>query len=796
MTDKKEETAPLEKKTLTLGKGTLKLGEKGISSGNLEKKFAARSGTGDVSTARRPAPAAGPRPQGQGPQGRLSEGERQARLQALQTSPNMADQARRHVETEQQRREQRTSTARAEETRPASTDRYTPHKDKFTGHKVEGEDGEAPRKVEMDVARKPAARREGDYTRGGGKLTVTQALAFEDNEQYRMRSEAAFRRSQKKKKAILAGAQNQAAKVYREVVVPETITVQELANRMTERVSDVVKSLMKMGMMTTATQAIDADTAEIIVTEFGHKIKRVAESDVEDSIKAEVETDDNLSQRPPVVTIMGHVDHGKTSLLDALRSTDVAAGEAGGITQHIGAYQVTLKNNKKITFIDTPGHAAFSEMRARGANVTDIVILLVAADDGVKEQTVEALSHAKAAKVPMIVAINKIDMPGANPMKVKTELLQHEIIAEELGGEVQVVEVSAKQKKNLDKLEEAILVQAEVMDLKANPNRSAKGVVIESKQEIGKGSVATVLVQRGTLKIGDLFVTGSETGRVRALIDDKGKKIQEALPSFPVEVWGLNGAPLAGDDFVVVDSEAQAREIADFRLRQRKAEASAQGRSSLEQLFSQIKEGQAKEFAVVIKSDVQGSLEAIRTSLDKLSTPEVAVKILHGAVGEITESDITLARASNATVIGFNVRANAQARDAAKRDKIDIRYYSIIYNLIDDAKALLGGLLSPEIKETFVGYAQIREVFNITGAGKVAGCMITEGVVKRGNKVRLLRDNVVIHEGSLKTLKRFKDEVKEVTKGMECGIAFENYDDIKQGDMVECFEIEKVARTL
>ncbi len=492
---------------------------------------------------------------------------------------------------------------------------------------------------------------------------------------------------------------------------------------------------------------------------------------------------------------MGHVDHGKTSLLDALRHTDVAAGEAGGITQHIGAYQVTLASGQKITFIDTPGHQAFTQMRARGANVTDIVVLVVAADDGIKEQTVEAIRHAKAAKVPIIVAINKVDKPDANPDKVRQELLQHEIVVEKLSGDVLDVEVSALKKTGLDKLEEAILLQAEILDLKANPDRPAEGVVIEAKLERGRGAVATVLIKRGTLKVGDIFVTGSEWGRVRALLDDRGAAISSAGPAMPVEVQGLNGVPLAGDDFAVAADEGQARDIAAFRQRRRREQQAAQGaRGTLEQMFSQIAAGAAKELAVVVKSDVQGSLEAIVGSLEKLSGEEVKLRVLHSAVGGITESDVTLAKASNAVLVGFNVRANPQARDMARRDGVEIRYYSIIYDVIDDMKKALGGLLTPTLRERFLGNATIREVFTISKAGKVAGCMVTEGMVRRGARVRLLRDNVVIHEGSLKTLKRFKDEVREVKEGYECGMAFESYQDIQVGDVIECFEMEEVAR--
>jgi translation initiation factor IF-2 len=644
-----------------------------------------------------------------------------------------------------------------------------------------------------EIAKKPPVPVRREEPRRRGKLTVTRALTGDEGE--RMRSLASVRRAREKQHRQHYTGEVQ--KVVREVVVPESITVQELANRMAERGADVIKALMRMGVMATINQVLDPDTAELLVNEFGHKLKRVAEADVEIGLKGDADDPDNLEPRPPIVTIMGHVDHGKTSLLDALRHTDVVSGEAGGITQHIGAYQVQLEGGHRITFIDTPGHQAFTAMRARGANVTDIVILVVAADDGIMEQTVEAIRHAKAAQVPMIVAINKIDRPDANPDRVRQELLQHEIVVEKLGGDVLDVEVSALKGTNLDKLQEAILLQAEILDLKANPNRAAEGTVIEAKLERGRGAVATVLIQRGTLKVGDIFVTGDEWGRVRALIDDRGQNLREAGPAMPVEVLGLNGAPLAGDDFSVLDSESRAREITEFRQRRRRDKTAAAGaRGTLEQMFSQIAAGVAKELPVVVKSDVQGSLEAITASLEKLSTNEVAVRVLHAAVGGINESDVILAKASNALIIGFNVRANPQARDLARRDNIEIRYYSIIYNVIDDVKAALSGMLSPTLRERFLGNAEIREVFNITKAGKVAGCMVTEGQVKRGAKVRLLRDNVVIHEGSLKTLKRFKDEVREVKEGYECGMAFENYDDIKIGDVIECFELEEVARTL
>jgi translation initiation factor IF-2 len=662
---------------------------------------------------------------------------------------------------------------------------------------AEAEEDEAPAVVRPgrrpDLKRPAAPVRRVDDHRRRGKLTVTRALDEDAGE--RTRSLASVRRARERERLRLL--QREQTKIVRDVVVPETITIQELANRMAERGADVIKSLMRMGVMATINQVIDADTAELIVGEFGHRMRRVAESDVEIGLRGEPDEPDMLEPRAPVVTIMGHVDHGKTSLLDALRQTDVAGGEAGGITQHIGAYRVTLADGKQITFIDTPGHQAFTAMRARGANVTDIVVLVVAADDGIMEQTVEAIRHAKAAEVPIIVAINKIDRPDARPERVRQELLQHELVVEELGGEVLDVEVSALKKTNLDKLQEAILLQAELLDLQANPNRAAEAVVLEAKLDRGRGPVATVLVQRGTLDIGDIFVAGGEWGRVRALVDERGQHQDEAGPSTPIEVLGFNGLPLAGDDFVVVENESRAREIADFRQRRKRESAvAAGGRGTLEQMFSKIAAGTAKELAVVVKGDVQGSVEAIVGSLERISTDEVAVRVLHSGVGGITESDVILAKATGALVIGFNVRANQQARELAQRDGVEIRYYAIIYDLIDDARSALSGMLSPTLRERFLGNASIREVFNITRVGKVAGCMVTEGTVRRGAKVRLLRDNVVIHEGALKTLKRFKDEVREVREGYECGMAFENYENIQVGDVIECFEMEEIARAL
>jgi translation initiation factor IF-2 len=665
--------------------------------------------------------------------------------------------------------------------------------------KAEEEDEGARRRVaghRAPVAKPTPTRGRDEPRRRTAKMTVVQALdSSEGNE--RVRSVAAFRRRTEKEKRALMQDQSAQLKIVREVTLPEAITVQELANRMAERGGDVIKALMKMGVMATINQTIDADTAELVVSEFGHKVRRVSASDVEIGIGGEEDTPESMVPRPPVITIMGHVDHGKTSLLDALRQTDVAAHEAGGITQHIGAYQVTVPSGQKITFIDTPGHAAFTEMRARGANVTDIVVLVVAADDGIMPQTVEAIRHAKAAEVPILVAINKMDKPEADATRVRRELLNHDLVTEELGGDVLTVEVSAKTRQNLDRLEETLLLQAEVLDLKANPNRAAQGAVIEAKLERGRGAVATLLVQKGTLHVGDIFVAGTEWGRVRALVDDRGNTIESAGPAEPVEVLGLQGTPQAGDVFSVVESESRAREITEFRqhtLRQKNAAAAARG--TLEQMFSKIQAGEAKELAVVVKADVQGSVEAIVNSLNQLSNNEVAVRVLHSAVGGINESDITLARASGGMIIGFNVRANPQAREMAKRDHVDIRYYSIIYNVVDDVKAALSGMLAPTLREKFLGNAEIREVFNITKVGKVAGCMVTEGIVKRGAKVRLLRESVVIHEGTLKTLRRFKDEVREVKEGFECGMAFENYDNIEKNDVIECFEMEEVARAL
>lgn len=646
----------------------------------------------------------------------------------------------------------------------------------------------APAKPEV---RAPKATK-GDDDRRRGKLTLTSNL----EEEGRSRSLSAMRRRQEKFKR--SQMQETREKISREVTIPETITLQELAQRMAERSVDIIKYLMKQGQMMKPGDVIDADTAQLIAEEFGHTVKRVAESDVEEGIFNVEDNQAAMVSRPPVVTIMGHVDHGKTSLLDAIRHANVVSGEAGGITQHIGAYQVE-QNGQKITFIDTPGHAAFTAMRARGAQATDIAILVVAADDSVMPQTIESINHAKAAGVPIIVAINKIDKPAADPQKVRTALLQHEVFVESMGGEVLDVEVSAKNKINLDKLLDAVLLQAEMLDLQADPTRTAEGVVIEAQLDRGRGSVATVLVQKGSLHPGDILVAGSEWGRVRALVNDRGEHVKEAGPAMPVEILGLQGTPQAGDRFAVVANEAKAREIAEYRQRLARDKAVARqsgARGSLEQMMNQLQVSGTKEFPLVIKGDVQGSIEAISNALDKLGTDEVRARIVHSGAGGITESDVSLAEASNAAIIGFNVRANKQARDAADQQGIEIRYYNIIYDLIDDVKAAMSGLLSPERRETFLGNAEILEVFNITKVGKVAGCRVTEGKVERGAGVRLIRDNVVIHEGKLKTLKRFKDEVSEVPAGQECGMAFENYDDIRAGDVIEAFRVEHVSRTL
>jgi translation initiation factor IF-2 len=648
--------------------------------------------------------------------------------------------------------------------------------------------------VRREEPARPSRNKGREDNRRSGKLTVNQASAGNDG---RHRSMASMKRKQERARQKAMGGAVEREKIIRDVQVPDAIMVQELANRMAERVADVVKSLMQMGMMVTQNQTIDQDTAELIVEEFGHKIVRVSDADVEDVIDQVVDSPEDLKPRAPIITVMGHVDHGKTSLLDAIRNARVVSGEAGGITQHIGAYQVE-QNGELLTFLDTPGHAAFTSMRSRGAQVTDIVILVVAADDAVMPQTIEAIAHAKAAEVPMIVAINKIDRPAADPQKVRTDLLQHEVIVEQMSGEVQDVEVSATTGQGLDQLLEAIALQSEILELKANPDRAASGAVIEAQLDVGRGPVATVLVQNGTLKLGDIFVVGEQWGKVRALISDSGERIKTAGPSTPVEVLGLSGTPEAGDVLNVVETEAQAREIAEYRAQAAKDKRAALGAATtLEQLMANAKANEdISELPILLKADVQGSAEAIVQAMAKIGNDEVRVRVLHSGVGAITETDIGLAEASGAPVFGFNVRANTSARNTANQKGVEIRYYSVIYDLVGDVKAAASGLLSAEIRETFIGYANIKEVFKVSGVGKVAGCLVTEGVARRSAGVRLLRDNVVIHEGTLKTLKRFKDEVPEVQSGQECGMAFENYDDIRPNDVIEIFEREEVERKL
>ncbi|MEM7569803.1 MAG: translation initiation factor IF-2 [Pseudomonadota bacterium] len=639
------------------------------------------------------------------------------------------------------------------------------------------------------------SRGRGDDRRRSGKLTVARAL--DDDDEERTRSLAALKRARAKQKSSGSQpSQRGKAKAPREITVPEAITVQELANRMAEKGADVVLTLMNLGMMVTINQTLDQDTAELVVTEFGHVMKRVSESDVEIGLVGDEDVDDDLKPRWPVVTVMGHVDHGKTSLLDAIRKADVVSGEAGGITQHIGAYQVEIPSGDKITFLDTPGHEAFTQMRARGASATDIVILVVAADDGIMPQTIEAINHAKAAEVPMIVAINKIDREGADPNKVRTMLLQHEVIVESMSGDVQEVEVSALQKTNIDKLLEAIALQAELLELKSNPDRDAEGVVIEAKLDKGRGPLATVLVNRGTLKVGDIFVCGAEWGRVRALIDDRGKQIKQALPSMPVEILGLQGAPSAGDDFAVVDNEARAREVSEYRQDQIRKKRTVAAPTSMESMFSKMKDKQAESFPVVIKGDVQGSVEAISAALEKLSNEDIKVNVLHTAVGGITESDITLAAASDALIIGFQVRANKQARDLAEKEGVLMKYYAIIYDLIDDVRAAMAGQLGPEIVEEVIGTALVKEAFSAGKAGKAAGCQVTEGVIQVEAKARIMRDNVILYTGQIGSLRRFKDDVPEVRNGLECGMTFENFSDIRPGDEVQVYREEERERVI
>jgi translation initiation factor IF-2 len=787
-----------------------------------EPKKAAPSARGTAAPA--PAPAASPAAPKSGVVLRtLTEEERNARAHALADSRVREAEERKIAEEEGRRRVSRETTDRSEreaaESRKRGEEERRKHDDE-TKRKadevakkrfgeverpagrlaLEAEEEDSPRSrrpgggpgARPAAAPRPAPRVGVEKQRG--RLTLVTALRADE---VRERSVASFRRRTQRLKGQSSSEPKE--KLVREVVIPEMITIQELANRMSERGVDVIRMLMKQGQMVTINDTIDADTAQLIAEELGHSVRRVAEADVEEGLFDVADESGELVPRAPVVTVMGHVDHGKTSLLDSIRSSNVVSGEAGGITQHIGAYQVTAPSGARITFIDTPGHAAFTAMRARGAKVTDIVVLVVAADDGVMPQTIEAINHAKAAKVPIIVAINKIDKPDANPTRVRTDLLQHEIQVESMGGEVVDVEVSATKKTNIDKLLEMIGLQSEILDLKANPERPAEGTVIEAKLDRGRGPVATVLIQRGTLRVGDLVVAGAEWGRVRALVSDTGESTQSAGPSTPVEVLGFSGTPDAGDRLAVVENESRAREVTDYRARQKREKTAARAtgmRGSLEQMMAQAKTSGRKEFPLVIKADVQGSLEAINGALDKLGTDEVAARVLHDGVGGISESDVTLAEASGVPIIAFNVRANKEAREAAARAGIEIRYYNIIYDLVDDVKKAMSGLLTPERRETMLGNAQILEIFKVSKVGNIAGCRVTDGTVERGANVRLIRDNVVIHEGKLSQLKRFKDDVREVAAGMECGMAFENYQDMRAGDVIECYRVETIQRSL
>ncbi len=725
--------------------------------------------------------------------------EEEARHRALEEARRAREQAeaeRRKAEEEHRKEAEEQARRKAEEqARQSLGEEEQPAEGGQRAAADEDDDRPRARRGRPEPRRAPAERRAASRRRSG-KMTVTQALSGREE---RQRSLASVRRAREREKRAARDQEDAGPpkKVVREVVVPETIAVQELANRMAERAVDVIKELMKMGVMATVNQLIDADTAELVVAEFGHRVRRVAEDDVEIGLKGEDDPEEALKPRPPVVTVMGHVDHGKTSLLDALRETDVVTGEAGGITQHIGAYQVELASGRRITFLDTPGHEAFTAMRARGASATDIVVLVVAVDDGVMPQTVEAIHHAKAADAPIVVAINKVDIPDTNPARVRQELLNHGLVLEDHGGDVLSVEVSAKAKQHLDKLEEAILLQAEVMELRANPDRAAEGIVVEAKIDRGRGPVATVLVGSGTLRVGDAFVAGNAWGRVRALVDDHGRNVAEAVPSQPVEILGLDRPPDAGDEFVVVENEARARGIAEFRERRHRTERTAvTARTTLDQMLAHAREGVADELPVVIKADVQGSLEAIEGALQNLATDEVKVNVLHAAVGGISESDMTLARASDAIIIAFNVRADPQAREFARRAGVEIMYCSVIYEITDAVRQILSGMLAPSRQENFLGNAEIRKVFGVSKIGKVAGCLVTDGTIRRGAGVRLLRDDVVVHEGKLASLKHFQDDVREVRSGQECGMSILNYQDIKVGDVIEAFEVEEVARTL
>ena len=721
-----------------------------------------------------------------------SNRKRQAELDALKAAEEAQAQAEREAEQTRLAEEAARKKAKQEKQQPPAAEIVPAPAPDSAKENTQARSRSKPKKeVKPEQTPRPA---KGGQERRRGKLTIGNALA---GDQERNRSMAAFKRRMERQKKQAAGIHDgPQEKRSREVTIPEVITIQELANRMAERAVDIIKSLMKQGHMHKITDIIDSDTAQLIAEEFGHTVKRVAEADVEEGMMGDEDDVADMVPRPAVVTVMGHVDHGKTSLLDALRKENVVSGEAGGITQHIGAYQVETGSGI-VTFLDTPGHAAFTSMRARGAQATDIVILVVAADDGVMPQTVEAINHAKAAGVPIIVAINKIDVVGADPTRVRTDLLSYEIVVESMSGDVLEVEVSATEGTNLDKLLDTILLQSEILELKANPNRLADGMVVEAQLDRGRGAVATMLVQRGTLKIGNIIVAGSAWGKVRALIDDKGNNVVEAKPSQPVEVLGLNSPPEAGDQLVVVESEARAREITDYRIRKRReARGTSTSALTLEQMMNQLQEAERREVPILLKADVQGSAEAIVQALEKLSTKEVAARVIHYAAGGINESDIELAKASDAVIFGFNVRANKQARELATQTGREIRYYNIIYDLVDDVKAAMSGLLDPTLRETFLGNAEILEVFNVSKVGKVAGCRVTEGKVQRGAKVRLIRDNVVVHDGELSTLKRFKDEVKEVVGGQECGMAFANYQDMRKGDVIECFTVEEIDRTI
>lgn len=838
-----DNNAPKEKKTLTL-RGS------GISQGTVRQNFShGRSKSVVVEKRKRKitkpgdkpaevkkpeaeAPAAvtpaspvapAKAPEELAPPSNLSKSELEARTRALEEAKAREESDRIQAEADEQRRAQEDlarNKAKEEESQRQAEEEKRLAKERAEAERLAAADASAIAAKAEDGISKPASREEpkqkelkpferkkpeepakparakGADDRRRTKLTLSNAL--DEDGGSRSPSMAALKRRQEKAKRAAQQNNGPREKVSREVQLPETITIQELASRMSERSVDVIKYLMQQGQMMKPGDIIDADTAELITEEFGHTVKRVSDSDIEEGIFDAPDNDKDLQSRPPVVTIMGHVDHGKTSLLDALRNANVVSGEAGGITQHIGAYQVE-HDGQLISFIDTPGHEAFTSMRARGAQITDIAILVVAADDSVMPQTIESINHAKAANVPIIVAINKMDKPGADASKVKTELLQHEVFVEDMGGETLAVEVSALKGTNLDKLLEAITLQAELLDLKANPDRPGEGSVIEAKLDKGRGPVATVLVNRGSLNVGDIIIAGDEWGKVRAIVNDKGDQLSAATPSMPVEILGLNGTPSAGDRVGVVENEARAREISAYRQRlsREKAVARAAGsRGSLEQMMTQLQTRDVSEAALVLKADVQGSAEAIQQALEKMNTEEVIARIVHSGVGAITESDVALAVASSAPILAFNVRANKQARDAAEAEGIEIRYYSIIYDLVDDMKNVMSGLLAPERRETFLGYAEVLEVFNVSKVGKVAGCRITEGKVERGSGVRLLRDNVVIHEGMLSTLKRFKDEVTEVQGGQECGMAFENYQDIREGDVIECFRVEHIERSL